>query len=394
MAKVILLVSLIIGILLLNNINCNNVLELKDSDFDYKIKDYSIALVKFYAPWCGHCKRLAPDFDKASTILVNNDPSVQLIKVDCTVETKTCSKYNVNGYPTLKIFKDGQVSSEYNGPRDADGIVKYMKSKAGPISKELANKQDLDKFISNTEHSIVGFFKTSSSELLQEFKKVADQLSEKYRFAHMISSDLADSEKIVLYQPPRLQCKLESSEQVYDGTASLYKIKAFIEDRIYGLVGHRTTSNSQEFKLPLVVVYFNVDYVKDIKGTNYVRNRVIKVAQKLKDEGLNIRFSISNAEEFRQELTEHGIDNIDANKKYVIGKGSNGEKYVMNDEYSVEAVEKFARDLVAGNLEQYLKSEPIPDNNDEPVKVVVAKNFNDIVNDETKDVLLEAYAPW
>lgn len=55
-------------------------------------------------------------------------------------------------------------------------------------------------------------------------------------------------------------------------------------------------------------------------------------------------------------------------------------------------MEKFARDLAAGNLEQYLKSEPIPASNDEPVKVVVAKNFNEIVNDETKDVLIEFYA--
>lgn len=61
---------------------------------------------------------------------------------------------------------------------------------------------------------------------------------------------------------------------------------------------------------------------------------------------------------------------------------------------SVENLEQFARDLAAGKLEAYLKSEPIPASNDEPVKVVVAKQFDEIVNDPTKDVLIEFYAPW
>jgi len=45
-------------------------------------------------------------------------------------------------------------------------------------------------------------------------------------------------------------------------------------------------------------------------------------------------------------------------------------------------------------VESHLKSEPVPEPNDDPVKVVVAKNFDDIVNNEDKDVLIEFYAPW
>ena len=57
-------------------------------------------------------------------------------------------------------------------------------------------------------------------------------------------------------------------------------------------------------------------------------------------------------------------------------------------------MEQFARDLAAGKLEVYLKSEPLPPTNDEPVKIVVAKNFEEIVNDADRDVLIEFYAPW
>jgi protein disulfide isomerase family A protein 3 len=141
-------------------------------------------VVEFFAPWCGHCKRLAPEYERAATALRSNDPPVALVKVDCTAETKTCGKYGVNGYPTLKIFKNGEVASDYNGPREADGIVKYMRSKAGPSSKELNTVEDVEKFLNNNDHSIVGFFKTSESTLANDFRKVADQLSENYRFAH------------------------------------------------------------------------------------------------------------------------------------------------------------------------------------------------------------------
>lgn len=57
-------------------------------------------------------------------------------------------------------------------------------------------------------------------------------------------------------------------------------------------------------------------------------------------------------------------------------------------------MDKFAKDILEGKLEPYLKSEPIPDSNDEPVKVAVAKNFDEVVTNNGKDTLIEFYAPW
>jgi protein disulfide isomerase family A protein 3 len=140
-------------------------------------------------------------------------------------------------------------------------------------------------------------------------------------------------------------------------------------------------------------VSFSLDYVKDVKGTNYVRNRILKVAKKLSDEKLNVKFAITSVDDARSELVEFGFSSPEADKKYVFGRGARNEKFKFDGEYSVESLEQFARDLAAGKLEAYMKSEPIPEQT-EPVKVVVAKNFDEIVNDETKDVLIEFYAPW
>ena len=136
-------------------------------------------------------------------------------------------------------------------------------------------------------------------------------------------------------------------------------------------------SNAVQFKGPLVVVSYGLDYVKDVKGSNYVRNRVIKVAQKLRGEGLAVNFAVSAAGDFQQEMAEFGIAAVDG-EKYIIGRGAKNEKFKFEGEYSVEALEKFARDLVAGALEQYLKSEPLPEASDEAVVTLVARNFNEV----------------
>lgn len=161
----------------------------------------------------------------------------------------------------------------------------------------------------------------------------------------------------------------------------------------HGLVGHRTPSNIGDYGKPNVVVYYNVDYVRDTKGTNYIRNRILKIAKKLADENVNVRFAVSNAEEFRQELNEFGIDDVKKDGKYVLARGPADQKYKLTSEFSFEALEDFARKLVSGTLEPYLKSQPVPEQTDD-VKVIVAKNFDEIVNDDSKDVLIEFYAPW
>lgn len=375
---------------------CSDVIELTDSNFKEKTKDKDILLIEFFAPWCGHCKKLAPEYELAATALSKNDPPISIAKCDCVGEGKeSCSKYGVSGYPTLKIFRNGEFSQEYDGPRDSSGITSYMKKNAGPSSIELKDHDHLDKKLSNAEEIvIVGYF-SGDGALKDRFLKAADQKRNDFNFAHTTDSAILEkaehSDEIVLYRPKHLHAKFEDPKVVLGNKdASTFDITEFMTKNQAGLVAQITPDTESAFKKPLVCVYYKVDWKRNLKGTRYWRNRVARVAKKFVDE---ITFTIAAKSSYQNKMPDYGFE-ADSDDVNAVVFNEKGKVFKMADKFSVDALEKFVNDFKDGKLKAYVKSEPVPETNDGPVKVVVGENFDEIVNDEHKDVLIEFYAPW
>uniref|UniRef100_UPI00358EC57A thioredoxin domain-containing protein 5 n=1 Tax=Myxine glutinosa TaxID=7769 RepID=UPI00358EC57A len=83
--------------------------------------------VKFYAPWCGHCKALAPTWEELALILKNSN-IVTVAKIDCTQEVSLCRENGIKGYPTLIWFKNGKLLEHYRGRRDLESLKQYIQS--------------------------------------------------------------------------------------------------------------------------------------------------------------------------------------------------------------------------------------------------------------------------
>lgn len=133
------------------------VLVLTEKNFEKAIADNEYVLVEFYAPWCGHCKALAPEYAKAAGILAEKDSPIKLGKVDATEESKLAEGHDVRGYPTLKFFRNGKAI-DYNGGRTADTIVSWVEKKTGPPAVTLESVDAAKKFVEDNKIAIVGFF--------------------------------------------------------------------------------------------------------------------------------------------------------------------------------------------------------------------------------------------
>jgi thiol-disulfide isomerase/thioredoxin len=70
-----------VALLALSGVLGTNVLDLSDSDFQNTIESHDTLMVEFYAPWCGHCKKLTPEYEAAADRLINEDPPIRIARV-------------------------------------------------------------------------------------------------------------------------------------------------------------------------------------------------------------------------------------------------------------------------------------------------------------------------
>ena len=99
-------------------------LELTDDNFSKEIKEHKgLAIVDFWAAWCGPCRMMGPIFEEAAKDL---DKLAKFAKLNVDEAQKTAGEYGVMSIPTLVIFKDGEKVEQLVGVQDADTIKKKL----------------------------------------------------------------------------------------------------------------------------------------------------------------------------------------------------------------------------------------------------------------------------
>lgn len=121
-----------------STVAAGSVLDLTPKNFDKEIlKSGKPALVEFFAPWCGHCKNLAPVYEDLAASFESAKDKVTIAKVDADEHKELGKKYEISGFPTLKWF-DGTGKNkpeDYKGGRDLESLSAFITEKTSAKPK-------------------------------------------------------------------------------------------------------------------------------------------------------------------------------------------------------------------------------------------------------------------
>lgn len=374
------------------------VVKLTEETFEEFISSNPYVLAEFFAPWCGHCKNLGPEFASAADSLNESNPEIKLAQIDCTVERDLCSKMEIRGYPTMKVFKgDADSVSDYPGQRNADSIANYMIKLTLPAVQVFEDAKALsEKLADVTESFILQVLPAAANESASNntFYDVANKHSEHFTFAS--TSDPSFVEKYANSTDKPAYVIFRKGEVVED--ASVYKgedfgdspeaLVEFISVETKPLFGEINGSTYQAYTssgLPLAYYFYNTKEQREA-----AEPIIKKIAKEFRGEVNFVGLDASQFGMHAQNLNMQEsfplfvIHDIRDNKKY----GIDQSKDLDNSE-----IENFVKEFKEGKLEPIVKSEPIPESQDSPVYHLVGKEHDDIVNSK-KDVLVKYYAPW
>ncbi|XP_030638258.1 protein disulfide-isomerase isoform X1 [Chanos chanos] len=373
----------------------DDVLVLNKSNFEEALKAHPNLLVEFYAPWCGHCKALAPEYAKAAGMLKAEGSDIRLAKVDATEENDLAQEYGVRGYPTIKFFKGGEKESpkEYSAGRQADDIVNWLKKRTGPAAATLTEVTQAKSLIADNEVAVIGFFKDAESDGAKAFIKAAEAVDD---IPFGITSDSAvfsefevSKDGVVLFK------KFDEGRNTFDGEISKESLLTFIKANQLPLVIEFTEQTAPKIFGGDIKSHILLFVPKASKDFQDKMDQFKKAAEGFKGQILFI-FIDSDIDDNQRILEFFGLKKEECPAIRLITLEDEMTKYKPeSSDITAENIISFCTAFTQGKLKPHLMSQDVPDDWDKnPVKVLVGKNFEEVVFDPTKNVFVEFYAPW
>jgi len=339
--------------------------QLNAANFDEFINANEKTLVKFYAPWCGHCKSMAPAYISASDE-VDKEGKVKFAEIDVTEHQDIGTKYGVKGFPTIKYFQKG-VPTEYEGGRSEQDFLSYIEVMTSDAVTKVASVEAAKSAAVTGQVSFIAVCKDSA-----KFEEIASA----NRMLGKFFVVEGDANEIIVVRP-------DGEEKIsMDSEDLLMKIK--VEKLpLFGPVSGENFGSYMETGLDMIW------YAGTQSDYDKVKEEVSKAAKELRGK---FNFVFIDSGVFAKQIEGMlGISAEDMPKlvrtRDLPGKFINEGKMIATD------ILEWMRKIDAGEIEAVLKSEDIPTENNGPVKTVVGKNFDQIVAKD-KDVFLMIHAPW
>ncbi|XP_058184746.1 protein disulfide isomerase-like 1-4 [Rhododendron vialii] len=367
-----------------------DVVVLGERNFSEFVEGNRFVMVEFYAPWCGHCQALAPEYAAAATELKGE--AVALAKVDATEESELAEEYEVQGFPTVYFFVDGE-HKPYTGQRTKEAIVTWIKKKIGPGVSNITTADEAGRVLTSENKAVLGFLESLAGPESEELA-AASKLEDGVNFYQTTTPEIAklfhldpDAKRPALIMVKREDEKLSH----FDGQFVKSAIAEFVSSNKLPLVTTFTReSASVIFESPIkkqILLFATSNDSEKVVSTFQ------EAAKNFKGKLIFVYVEMDNEDVGRPVADYFGVT---GDSPKIIGYSGNDDskKYILDGEVTLDNIKAFGQDFFQDKLKPFYKSDPVPETNDGDVKIVVGNNFDEIVLDESKDVLLEIYAPW
>jgi len=165
----------------------SHIVTLTSENFDEVVsRSAGVTFVEFYAPWCGHCKKLEPELEKAAKELHGSVVKICKMNAEEAENRPIAKKYGVSGFPTLRVFAEGKLLRDYGrGGRSARHIVSYLKRLMTPSVIDLSSDKALTFASNGNGDNPVYLLLGGSQKVSTIFAAVADDVREHTWFGHV-----------------------------------------------------------------------------------------------------------------------------------------------------------------------------------------------------------------
>ncbi|XP_019327172.1 PREDICTED: protein disulfide-isomerase A2, partial [Aptenodytes forsteri] len=363
----------------------DGVLVLHEHNFARALSEHRLLLVEFYAPWCGHCQRLAPAFAQAAAVLRNESSLVRLGKVDATAQVALANEFGITSYPTLKLFRDGNRTHPlaYTGrataPRDGhDGCWGRLGCKDG-----WGRGGDGERG-GNVLMESAGWWWWAGDSVVTVHGAMAGS-------AAVVMALGLSADTICLFKrfdEGRTDFPVDPAQGL-----DVAKLTRLLRVHSLELVMEFTNETSDQIfsaKIPHHMLLF---LNKSSSAQLALRDGFRAAAGTFRGEVLFVVVDVTGYG--ADVLPFFGLTPADAPTLRLV-KMENNRKYQMDqDAFSDTAIRTFIQAVLDGKVKpRLLSAEPPKDWDTRPVKVLVGKTFEQVAFDETKNVFVKFYAPW
>ena len=371
----------------------NDVLILTDKTFAYALREFKYLLILFYDPECPHCKNFMPEYIKMASLL--KEENFVFAKLDCIKYENIEKVYEIEAYPTLMLIK-GDDKIIFEGERTMENIKKWLEEKTKPNFEQINTKEELDSFSKNKLCMVYfGNNETTINNII-----LAERIFEKMPLGIVSKEDLIkseypkennDKEYIKIFK------NFDENKTTLNGPLSYKKILKFVNTYSYPKVMEFNEETSPIIfakKQPALVIFGSKSGEDNMKTYKDNFNLLLYMWPQIKD---TIRLFFCDIDKLtgKQLAVYCGITYDNIPKVFIVqSEGEIPKRFEMTEEINEENILNFLNKWQKGELTPYIRSEPIPDSNDEYLVKLVGYNFQKEVFENDKDILLYFVSSW